>query len=195
MRRILFFLVTLLLGAATTVLIAAKALIDADRAERSGSSVIVRNGTEAWMVRTHDAFGLRWVNCERAATPLVSPVPTLIDIPSWAVPPEGLFAPDSSARVATLAVGWPRPIMTRQWATDVTSNIFPLQVEIDDGNDSLRRAASRFTEEDPGVPRNILWRGVLINTGIFWLAWGVVGWLIATIYRAVRPAERINPPA
>lgn len=195
MRRVFFILLTLLLGAATTVGVAVMALASADRAERSGSSVIVRDGTEAWLVRTHDAFGLAWVNCERAVTPLVNPVPTVFDVPAWAEPPTGYFAPDANARVATLAIGWPLPIVTRQWRTDVASQIFPLQVEIDDGNDSLRRAASRFVEDDPGVPRRVLWRGVIVDVGIFSLAWAVFGWLVATIYRAVRPAERVSPPA
>ncbi|MBX3354193.1 MAG: hypothetical protein KF724_00670 [Phycisphaeraceae bacterium] len=195
MRRIIVLLLAVLLGAATTFAFAAYALISAGPAERMSTSIVVRNGTEGWIVRRLDRFGLIWINCERLRPPLVNAAPTLMDIPSWSIPPEGPWPAGGNPRVATLAVGWPAPIAARQWTTTSLSQIFPLQVEQDDGRDSLRRAAGRFIDADGGPPRVFLWRGFLVNTGIFSLAWAIVGWSVAALWTALFHRQERNDEA
>ena len=195
MRRIVIPLLAVLLGAATTFGVAFAALVWADRATTSMSSVIVRNGTEAWLVRQHWAFGLQWVNCERVTPALVNETPAMIDIPQWAIPPERAWPLEGNPRAATLAVGWPAPIMARQWTTSSLNQIFPLQFDLDDGHDSLRRAAARFRESDPTVPITLLPRGLIVNFGLFALAWAAMIWLASTVVAALLHRQERNQPA
>lgn len=193
MRRAVFVIVMLLLGAATTAAVAVMALFSADRATESTTSVIVRNGAELWLVRMHEGFGLRWVNCERALAPLANAVLPVDDLPDWARLPDVVFPPDASPRIATLAVGWPMPIAARQWSAPSYQHLFPLQFEIDDGNDSLRRAAQRFREDEPGVPVRILWPGVAVDVALFAIAWGILALLLSSVWRVIFPAEAAAP--
>jgi len=185
MRRVVVPLIAVVLGATTTLGLAFGALVWADQATASSSTVVVRHGTEAWIVREHATFGLTWVNCERATPPLVNAVPTIMDIPQWAIPPERTWPIEGTPRVATLAVGWPAPFVTRQWSTTSHTQIFPLQIDLDDGRDSLRRAAGRFREDDPALPRTILWRGAAIDVGLLSFAWAALLWTLSAVLPAL----------
>ncbi|MBM4113251.1 MAG: hypothetical protein FJ253_07735 [Phycisphaerae bacterium] len=181
-------LLPIALGVATTLLLGRMALDGADRATGSSSSMLVRNGTELWFVRRLTSFGLEWINCERSWPPLANEATTMIDIPSWAIPPNAPVEA-TELRVATLAVGWPAPYLVRQWTVTRQTEIFPLPVELDDGADSLRRAAERLRQSDP-AQRRILWRGAILDVGVLSLAWLVVGWTGATLYRVLHGKQR-----
>lgn len=200
MRLGIVAIFSLILGAATTLSVAWLALIDADRSSGSSSSMLIRGGTELWFVRRLTGFGLEWINCEAMSQPLSNPAPDLIDIPPWAIPPDGLASAGTEVRFATLAVGWPAPFVIRQWSAARQLETFPLRVELDDGHDSLRRASERFraSETPRGVigksghanPRIILWRGAVINVALFGVAWLVALMGAAMLLRALHGKKR-----
>ncbi len=189
-RRAAVFITAIVLGVLTTIAVAGMALIGADRSQGGSSTLLIRNDTELWLVRRHRGFGLEWINCELSWPPLANPAPTMIDLPWWAIPPQKSWGAEAVPRFATLAVGWPAPFIIRQWTALRQSEIFPLPVELDDGADSLRRAAGRFMESDPGRPRPILWRGAILDAGLFSLGWLVAWWLVAALFRGLRGKER-----
>lgn len=195
MRRLLLTISSLSLGVIATLVVAWWALASADQASSMSTTIMIRGGTEAWLVRRLDSFGLIWVNGERLRPALVNPAPDFNDLPAWATPSSDAWPIDASPRVATLAVGWPAPFVTRQWSTISLSQIFPLQVDLDDGRDSLRRAAGRFMERDDAPPRRILWRGLIINVGLFSLAAAAVGWILHLLLRTLLHRQERDDPA
>lgn len=158
------------------------ALYTADKSTGGGGSLLIRNGTELWLVRRHTSFGLIWINCELFWPPLVNPQPSMNDLPWWAVPPQREWPTSGLTRVATLAVGWPAPFLARQWQTSRAGDIFPLPHELDDGRDSLRRAAGRFRDRDAAAPLTVLWRGLVINLGVLSLAAGAILWVLSFLW-------------
>lgn len=190
MRRLILIIVSIVLGVATTLGVAAMALVNADKSSAGATTLFVRNGTELWIVRRLSSTGLEWVNCERAWPPLVNPIDDLVDIPAWAIPPERSADAGGEFRFATLAIGWPAPLAIQSWEATRPSEIFPLPVELDDGGDSLRRAAGRFLESDSRRPRRILWRGAIIDASLFTLAWIAILWLGALLARSLDGKQR-----
>jgi len=191
-RRLLGAIVSILLGAVATVTLAIIALIGADESTGGSSSLLIRNGTELWLVRRHESFGLTWINSELYWPPLVNSQPTSIDIPWWATPPERQWPETGLPRVAALAVGWPAPFVARRWIALRSGEIFPLPHELDDGRDSLRRAAGRFREADAAAPYLILWRGLLLDVGVLSLAFGALIWGLATLRAALFHRQERN---
>jgi len=194
-RRFAVMSAMLALGLISTFAIAAIALLRADRASHSSTSIIVRDGTEAWLVNMHHSFGLTWVNCERLVPPLLNESPSIVDIPSWSIPPHRQWPAAGNPRVASLAVGWPAPLAVRQWWTTSISQTFPLRFDHDDGRDSLRRAASRFFDRDSNAHGFWLWRGVALNTGLLGLGWAALGWISLALWRGTSHGQQGNEPA
>ena len=189
-RTLLCVIGSLVVGAAATAAVAWTALALADGGDRHGTGLLIREGTQLWLVTSHSRFGLRWVNLELQDPPLQNRTAEVNDIPAWAQPPQRSWPSNGRVRVATLAVGWPFPVAARQWWTGAFTQTFPLPYEEDESGMSVKTAADRFWEpacdgtggRTANAPQQILWGGALVDTAIFGLA-VLIGCQTVVIFR------------
>ena len=165
MRTAALAAISLACGLAAATVFARTLLLGVERGDQPLSGWLYARDGWLWEGATDASLGLRWVNLE------------LRSMPSWSEPPADLPAPRSASwRVATLAVGWPWPLLARQWRVDDDGG-FPPRPPLDDDGLTLEIAARRFLEPHPSAAFSILWGGLIGNSIAFAVPFAGLLWV------------------
>ncbi len=153
----------------------------------------IHRGVHGWWNSRDAVFGMWWSNLQLMDETLSSPI---VDgeLPAWAEPPPPPYPEGPIYRVATLALGFPQPILSLRWTVSTTKQNFPMPAALDDQDTSIVYAAEDFLQRNraggPGE-RRILWGGVLVDTACFAAcAWA----MIARARRVTRRAASAAAP-
>jgi len=163
MRRLALAAISLACGLGAALVFARTLLLGVERGDEPLSGWIYARDGWLWEGATDASLGLRWVNLERRWVRGNDPDLAIPSMPWWSEPPTGLPEPRSASwRVATLAVGWPWPLLTRQWRVDDGGG-FPPHPVLDDDGLTLEIAARRFLEPHPSAAWRVLWGGLIAD--------------------------------
>lgn len=176
--------IALVIGVLATAATARLPLHLVDRGH-GGRIEAVHRGVHPWWLARDHAWGLRWSNLQLIEPPLSSPV-WLGDMHAWEEPPSPPYPDTPVFRVATLASGWPMPVLWMRWIEADVRRPFPLPAEIDEGSGSIWTATESVLHGGRGGPpeeKRILWLGAGVNT-ILYAA--IAAGPIALIRRAIR---------
>lgn len=120
-----------------------------------------------WLVATDRAFGLTWVNAERAARPSLHANLNVTGLEGWAEPP--VDPTIGEWRVGSIAVGWPMRMVGRQWAEIDRERLFVPHVAVDDDGFTIAKMAHNVAAPPVEGRLFVLWGGAVVNV----LAFGV----------------------
>lgn len=161
MRIAALLVASLACGSVAAVVFSRTLLLGVERGDEPLSGWLYARDGWLWEGATDASLGLRWINLERRWARSNDPNLDLRTMPAWSEPPRDLPAPRSASwRVATLAVGWPWPLLARQWRVDDEAG-FPPHPSLDDDGLTIEVAARRFLEPHPSATWTILWPGLL----------------------------------
>jgi hypothetical protein len=167
MRTVALAAISLACGLVAALVFARTLLLGVERGDQPLSGWLYARDGWLWEGATDASLGLRWVNLERRWARSNDPNLELRTMPAWSEPPRDLPAPrGASWRVATLAVGWPWPLLARQWQVDDDGG-FPPHPPLDDDGLTLEIAARRFLEPHPSATWTILWSGLVADATVF----------------------------
>lgn len=193
MRTAALAAISLVCGLVAALVFARTLLLGVERGDEPLAGWLYARDGWLWEGATDASLGLRWVNLERRWSPGNDPGLELRTMPAWSEPPRDLVPPRSpSWRVATLAVGWPWPLVARQWRVDDESG-FPPHAVLDDDGLTLEVAARRFLEPHPSASWRVLWGGLIGNAIAFAIPFGGLLWVGSR--RLTRRAASAAPTA
>jgi hypothetical protein len=177
MRTAALAAISLACGLLAATIFARTLLLGVERGDEPLSGWLYARDGWLWEGATDASLGLQWVNLERRWARGNDPNLELRSMPPWSEPPRDLPAPRSASwRVATLAVGWPLPMLVRQWRVDDDGG-FPPRPPLDDDGLTLERAARRFLEPHPSAAFSILWGGLIVNSIAFAVPFAGLLWV------------------
>lgn len=133
----------------------------------------IYRGDTGWVYASDGVFAVRWANLQLLPERLLTPLDAG-DLPAWAEPPPPPYPDTDLFRVATLAAGWPRPVLCARWVASDYTHAFPVPAEVDEGDTSLVYAAEDLLRGNrAGGPTElgVLWPGLAIDVLFFAAVW------------------------
>ena len=167
MRRGPVIAASVVLGAATALAQLPLALWTMGPLPRTADFALLRGGCVWHAVERRGAL-VHWVNLESDER-LVNAVPDDGIVPAWAEP-----APRTDERLtrtATVAVGWPLPMVACRWTTARNDVNFPPPATNDDSGWAPKDALRRLWEGDPAGLRTVLLAGAAVDAAVAAAAW------------------------
>lgn len=177
MRTAGLLVISLACGLVAAVVFSRTLLLGVERGDEPLSGWLYARDGWLWEGATDASMGLRWVNLERRWSRSNDPNLDLRTMPDWSEPPRDLPTPRSASwRVASLAVGWPWPMLARQWRIDDDAG-FPPHPSLDDDGLTIEVAARRFLGPHPSATWTILWPGLLGDAVAFSVPFAGLLWV------------------
>lgn len=167
MRRGPVIAASVLLGAATTLAQVPLALWTMGPLPRTADFVLLRGGVVWHAVERRSAW-VHWVNLESDER-LVNALPDDGSVPAWAEPAPRLD--ERLTRTATVAVGWPLPMVACRWTTVRNDVNFPPPATNDDSGWAPKDAVRRLWEGDPAGERTVVAAGAAVDGAVATAAW------------------------
>lgn len=187
--------VALAIGAAATVATTLVPLWWHERGHEAVRTSIYRGDT-GWVYASDAVFALRWANLQLLPERLLTPLDAG-ELPAWAEPPPPPYPDTDLLRVATLAVGWPMPVLRARWVAADYTHAFPVPAEVDEGDTSIVYAAEDLLHRNrAGGPGEVgvLGPGLALNLLFFAAVWSGPVRLLIRVVRHLR-GGRVTRPA